>query len=94
MDENWKKDVDVRLDIHQEQIIALQKAFPAEDAEGHRRYHEAIIEKTAEIRRLRQAIQEKTISGLIWAAIVWFGIAVFHEFQSVIQNGQDLFIRK
>ncbi len=52
-------------------------AFPGGDIEGHRRYHQVMIERNLEIRRLRVAIQEKTISGLIWAFIVFLGLCVF-----------------
>lgn len=63
--------------------IAIQKlytAFPGGDVEGHRRYHDAMIEKTAEMRRLRIAIQEKTISGLIWAFIVGAAVMAWNSF--------------
>lgn len=62
-------------DIHDIKAVmtTLNKAFPSGDIDGHRRYHEAVIERNAELRRLRVAIQEKTISGLIWIAIVWMG---------------------
>lgn len=58
-------------------------AFPAGDAEGHRRYHDLIIQKTEETRRLRIAIQEKTISALIWSVVVaggallWKGLLAY-----------------
>lgn len=55
------------------QLAKLARAFPADDIDGHRVYHEAIIERNRELRRLRVAIQEKTISGLVWIAIVWLG---------------------
>lgn len=56
-------------------------AFPSGDFEGHRRYHETMIELLAEKRRLRHAVQEKTISGLVWAIIVAVGLACWHELQ-------------
>lgn len=52
-------------------------AFPGGDVEGHRRYHALMIERTEEIRRLRRAIQEKTISGLIWAFLVFLSLCVY-----------------
>jgi len=48
----------------------VKTAFAGGDAEGHRRYHELVIERNSELRRLRIAIQEKTISALIFSAIV------------------------
>lgn len=62
----------------EEQVAAINSGFPAGDPESHRRYHETIIEDLAERRRLRQAIQEKTISGLIWAALVGLGATVWY----------------
>lgn len=62
-------------------------AFPGGDIEGHRRYHELIIERNAEMRRLRIAIQEKTISGLIWAALVFVGLSVWHTIKQKINGG-------
>jgi hypothetical protein len=43
-----------------------------------------MIETLAERKRLRLAIQEKTISGLVWAGLVALGFAVFHEIQTVL----------
>lgn len=72
-----------------ERMLALEKAarmaFPGGDAEGHRRAHEAMIERTAELRRLRVAIQEKTISGLVWAAVVGLGLLVYHGALEVVK---------
>jgi hypothetical protein len=73
--------MEMRADIHK-----LTQAFPGSDTDGHRRYHEIQIEKVAEMRRLRVAIQEKTISGLIWAGVLWlFSIGV-HNFQEWIKG--------
>lgn len=62
-------------DIHEIKgsLADYSKAFAGNDLDGHRRYHEAVIERTAELRRLRVAIQEKTISGLVWVVILWLG---------------------
>jgi hypothetical protein len=69
-------------------IQKLYKGFPSSDVDGHRRAHEAMIERTSEIRRLRVAIQEKTISGLIWSGIV--GIAVLIWIGIVTSIGLDI----
>lgn len=60
-----------RLITAEEGIADLKDAFPAADLSGHRRYHELIIRRTEEIRRLRVAIQEKTISALVWILLLW-----------------------
>lgn len=71
---------DIRLDLNalksaMADIVAT--AFPAGDTDGHRRYHELIIQKTEEVRKLRVAIQEKTISALIWSFLVFIGVCVW-----------------
>lgn len=61
-------------------------AFPASDAEGHRRYHELIIQKTEEVRKLRMAIAEKTISALIWSGIIFIGLCVWNYLINIIKG--------
>lgn len=68
------------------QVERFHKAFPADDMEGHCRYHELIIASTEEKRKLRVAIQEKTISGLIWAAIVGVALMMWTGFLSFINQ--------
>ena len=62
------------------ELKALRGAFPGGDIEGHRRAHETMIELLEERRKLRIAIQEKTISGLIWAALVAAITSVYHQY--------------
>lgn len=72
------KNADMAEDRMRDAEIAIQKlysSYPSGDVDGHRRYHELIIENTEEKRRLRYAIKEKTYAGLVWAAIV--GLAVY-----------------
>ena len=69
-----------------EALAKLSGAFPGGDSEGHRRYHEAIIENTAEKRRLRIAIQEKTISGVIWAGVVWLAVHGWDSFVAFLRG--------
>lgn len=61
-----------------------KKAFPGGDFEGHRRYHETMQEVLEEKRKLRVAVQEKTISALVWSGIVGLGFALWHEFCRII----------
>lgn len=68
--ERWRDDMEQRF----------AEAFPGGDHVGHCRYHTLMIEDIEERRRLRQAVIEKTVSGLIWGALVavgatlWFGV--------------------
>lgn len=63
-----------RMDVVEK---TLTEAFPQGDHVGHRRYHELMIEQIEERRRLRRAVLEKSIAGLVWAAIVALGVAVW-----------------
>lgn len=65
--ERWRIDMEKRF----------ADAFPGGDHVGHCRYHTLMIEHLEERRKLRIAVQEKTISGLLWAAIVGLGIAAW-----------------
>jgi hypothetical protein len=65
----------------------LYKAFPANDLEGHRRAHEAMIEDINTRKRLTEVIREKTISGLIWLGIVAIGTAVWKHFLTIVKLG-------
>lgn len=70
-----------KLALIEKRVEEIDGAFVGNDYEGHRRGHEAWIERTIELRRMRVAIQEKTVAGLIWAIIVWVGMAAWHELQ-------------
>jgi hypothetical protein len=62
------------------ELKSLRQAFPGGDVDGHRRAHETMIELLEERRKLRIAIQEKTISGLLWAGIVAGATAIYHQY--------------
>lgn len=76
--------LETRLEQHSETSksnhAAVLAAFPANDPDGHRRFHETQILMLEEKRQLRKAIQEKTISGLIWAGIVSTITAVYQQY--------------
>jgi len=61
------------------------EAFPNGDWAGHRRYHEIQIELLLERRTLRAAVTEKTISGLIWAALVALGLATWQYIKTQLK---------
>jgi hypothetical protein len=68
-------------DAHHEltiRVAAVENGFPGGDAEGHRRAHETMIEELEEKRKLRRAVQEKTISGLVWMFVVACGTALWN----------------
>lgn len=68
--ERWRDDVERRF----------AEAFPGGDHVGHCRYHVLMIEDIDAKKRLRQAVQEKTISGLVWSALVAGALAVWNYY--------------
>lgn len=68
---NRLENMDKQTTLNTQNIAALQAAFPANDTEGHRRYHQLIIDNTEAKRALTKAIKEKTISGILWSVVVW-----------------------
>lgn len=81
------RDVNLRLDKLENGKVDMEtfkQAFSGGDHDGHRRYHDTLQEMLEERRRLRQAIQEKTISGLVWMALIAVGGAIWHQIQQNI----------
>jgi DNA-binding transcriptional MerR regulator len=72
--EMLKKLEDVGVSLNE-----IKSAFPDEDFSGHARYHQALIERNVELRRLRVAIVEKSLSALVWLLIIWLGSALWRE---------------
>lgn len=56
----------------------LLGAFPGDDPDGHRKYHEAVIAREERRAKVQQAIIEKSLAGLIWSALSAIGLAVWH----------------
>lgn len=77
---------EMRINGHDERIGELADAFPAGDTEGHRRYHQTMIEMLEERRRLRVAIQEKTVSGMVWVLILFLGLAIWEYIVSKVKG--------
>lgn len=64
----------------------ISNAFPSHDFDGHRRYHQSLIDLLEARRKFYMSMKEKTIFGLLWAVLVWVGFAVWHEFLSLVQK--------
>lgn len=75
--ERWRDDLERRF----------AEAFPGGDHAGHCRYHMIMIEQIEERRRLRRAVMEKTIGGLVWGALVTVALACWHYVKSQIKGG-------
>ncbi len=80
------ENAEFQLTGHGERILNLEDAFPDADTEGHRRYHQTMIEMLEEKRKLRVAIQEKTISGLVWAGLLFVGLACWQYIKSLVER--------
>lgn len=63
------------------------EAFPAGDHIGHCRYHALMIEDIDSRKRLRQAIMEKTISGIVWAGVVVVGVSLWAWIKAQVKGG-------
>ena len=62
----WKSDVDLKLD----RLIRF--------ADTHEPMMKVIIERELSRKKLRDAVIEKTLAGLVWAGIVFLAMAVWH----------------
>lgn len=81
---------DERLDSLERWRDELEKrfaeAFPGGDHVGHCRYHTLMIEDIDARKKLRQAVMEKTISGLAWAVMVAAGLALWQWFKTQVKS--------
>lgn len=68
--ERWRSDMETKW-------VA---AFPNGDHVGHCAYHDLMIEELRDRKKLIAAVQEKTISALVWSAIVAGAIAVWNYY--------------
>jgi hypothetical protein len=79
---NAMLEVSRKLDRHIEQDGGmLQEAFPNADLDGHRRYHEALIEALEARNRLVREILVKAGSAGMLAGIGWLGYAAWAWFK-------------
>lgn len=67
---------DKKVDEAIRRIDDLHKAFPGGDWEGHRRYHEAMIERIEKRSKLYDAMLTELTTKGMWALIVFLGGAV------------------
>lgn len=65
----------------------LLDAFPGGDTEGHRHYHEMMMEADRDRKKLIAAVKEKTVAGLVWALMIGLGLACWKYLLSLIGRG-------
>lgn len=79
---------DERLDSlerwRDEMSAKFEAAFPGGDHVGHCRYHQLMIEDIDAKKRLRQAVLEKSIAGLVWGSLVFLGLAAWAYVKSML----------
>jgi len=66
----------------------FKKAVPGGDFDGHRRYHDLVIERETQRIKLRQAIIEKTLTGLVWMGLCAIGLSIWQYFLSAVASGK------
>lgn len=74
--ERWREDMEKRF----------ADAFPGGDHVGHCRYHRLMIEDIEARRKLRQAVMEKSVAGLVWAGLVFLGLAAWTYFKNLVHG--------
>ena len=74
--ERWRDDMDKRF----------AEAFPGGDHVGHCRYHMLMIEDIDARKRLRQAVMEKTVAGLVWGTLAAVALAGWHYLKSLLKG--------
>lgn len=62
----------------------LLSGFPADDVEGHRRYHESVIEwRELRNKMVREALAKVASAGAL-AAIGWLALAIWQSFKVTV----------
>lgn len=87
--------LDMRADVEQlsQKVSSLQAAnerllsgFPADDVEGHRRYHESVIEwRELRNKMVREALLKVAGAGTL-AAFGWLALAIWQSFKITVQR--------
>lgn len=78
-----KESQDKIVETMNKELTAIKnEAFPNGDLTGHKYYHNIMIERNRELKSLRNAIAEKTISGLAWSGTMFLVYAVIDYLKS------------
>lgn len=75
--ERWRDEVEAKW----------KAAFPNGDYVGHCAYHDLMIDAARDRKKLIAAVKEKTISGLVWAGILFVGLAILSYLKSFFTKG-------
>lgn len=87
--------LEMRADMEQltEKVGTLQAAnerllsgFPADDVDGHRRYHESVIEwRELRNKMVREALMKVSQAGTL-AAFGWLALALWEAFRATVKQ--------
>ena len=68
-----RRDTDARFDALQKEMLAVSASvktgFPGGDYDGHRRYHELIIEREEQRQIIRREVITHLLKGSTWVAL-------------------------
>lgn len=64
----------------------IEKGFPAGDPIEHRKAHEQYIKDAAERAVLWQSIREKTITGIIWAGLIFLSTSLWEYLKTLVKQ--------
>lgn len=79
-----------RLDKMEQQMEQLKTGFPGGDPDGHRRYHEMMIDEMEEKKKLRRELMTHVLKSSTWAAlggVVWFVITRAKDWLLLLAKG-------
>jgi uncharacterized membrane protein YebE (DUF533 family) len=88
LESSRKIDAIIERNVHADAAMAkLLAGFPSGDVDGHRRYHEAIIERMElRNRMVREALIKAAGSGAL-AGLGWLAYAVWQAFVANVHKG-------
>ncbi|MGX9693786.1 hypothetical protein ACTJNK_25855 [Achromobacter anxifer] len=73
MQADARRETDAKFDALQKEMLAVSASvktgFPGGDYDGHRRYHELIIEREEQRQQIRREVITHLIKGSTWAAL-------------------------
>ena len=78
----------VQLDKLEAAYNKLLVAFPEGDAEGHRRYHEIVVESEKTKLAFKRSVIEKSLAALVWTLLVFLGTSVWAYVQTLMYHGK------
>lgn len=76
------------IETEESAIKKFMSAFPEGDLEGHRRYHQLLIEEAEDRKKMRQAIITKSTVSLIWVLLCALGAAFWAWIVQQVKNGK------